>query len=233
MRGSIAAKISLGFLLAAASLLIVGWNFYRGAKEFLQSDGGVRHSQLVVEQTNEVFSLLKDAETNQRAFSMTGEETYAEPYNESVRRLPEALNRLLASVNADPARTQQVKELSEAVKAKLLVTDQHVAERRQLGARALDPQRLNHRGKAAMDKVREVAGRILEDERQVLNSRLAVREGHVRSGMIAFCVLAGVFGLLTVAVYAFIMRDLRSRRRIEVELAAARDVALDSARAKR
>jgi CHASE3 domain sensor protein len=48
----------------------------------------------VIAQSAQLLSTLKDAETGQRGFTITGDEKYLEPYNAAVARLPEELNTL-------------------------------------------------------------------------------------------------------------------------------------------
>ena len=64
-----------------------------------------KHSFEVLRHLVAVGSVLKDGETGQRGFVITGEESYLEPYNGAVRNLPAemtALRQLLAD-RAGPA----------------------------------------------------------------------------------------------------------------------------------
>ena len=232
MRGSIETKISLGFFLAAVLVLVMGYGFYQGVREFLQSDGGVAHSHLVLEKAEDVLSTLKDAETDQRGFSMSGDESFIANYTKTTARLPGLLEELSRLVDDDKAQSGHARELAQAVKSKLAITDQHIAERRQYGTAALSPHYLNNHGTEAMEAVHRLVQTITDTEHGILNGRSSVRQQHFYLALFAFGALALVFIVSLGVVYVFIVRDLRSRRRIEAELAAARDVALDSARAK-
>ncbi len=232
MRGSIEAKITLGFLLAAMLVLIMGYGFYRGVRGFWESDGGVKHSELVVGQADEVLSTLKDVETCQRTFSMSGEELPLASYKKSVALLPDLLEQMAASVKDEPGQRARVGELAKAVKSKVAVTDQRIAERRQFGVGALTPKYLNHQDSETMAEARKLKDTITAEEHRILNEQAALRQKHFRTVLFSFGALAAVFLVSLGSVYGFVVRDLRSRHRIEAELAAARDVALDSARAK-
>ena len=186
MRGSIEAKISLGFLLAAVLIIVMGFGFYRGVQEFLASDGAVKHSQLVIEQAGEVFSTLKDAETFQRGFSMSGDDAYMVPYTKSVAHVPVAAANLLGSVSDNPKQAAYARELAQVAKARLAIAEQRIAERRQYGIGALTPRYLSHRGMELMDTARQLTQTIIDEEHTIPNERTAMRQRHFYAVLFAF-----------------------------------------------
>src|ERR1019366_4310526 len=81
MKWKIGTKIGGGFALALAALLIIGVVSYRSTTALVEAAAMVDHTHLVLENLEQLLSTMKDAETGQRGFLVTGEERYLEPYN--------------------------------------------------------------------------------------------------------------------------------------------------------
>src|SRR5687768_16601926 len=77
----------VGFALAVLALIII--TFFRHTS--LQSSDAsaelVAHTMEVIEQTQGLLSSVKDAETGQRGFLITGDEGYLEPYSAAIKAL--------------------------------------------------------------------------------------------------------------------------------------------------
>ena len=73
-------KIAAGFALAFLMLAIIGGVAYRGRVALTTTSQSVTHTHLVIEHIADVLSLLKDAETGQRGYIITGDEAFLEPY---------------------------------------------------------------------------------------------------------------------------------------------------------
>ena len=80
----------------------------------------LRQSEAVVEQLNAVMTAVRDAETSQRGFLLTGEERYLAPYAGAKAALPaalEALRRMLpaGSPQAEPPRARWRREAAQKI----------------------------------------------------------------------------------------------------------------------
>ena len=81
MKWSIGNKIASGFGLALAVLLVVGAVSYDSTTKLSSSADWVRHTHEVLAGLDELLSAMKDAETGERGYVITGESPYLEPYN--------------------------------------------------------------------------------------------------------------------------------------------------------
>src|SRR6202790_2717148 len=86
MKWSIGNKIASGFGLALAVLLVVGAVSYDSTTKLSSSADWVRHTHEVLTGLDEILSGMKDAETGQRGYIITGEPSYLEPYQGSRER---------------------------------------------------------------------------------------------------------------------------------------------------
>ena len=73
-------KIGLGFGLSVFILLVVGSVAYRSTDVLIENNANVAHSHLVMEDIAQLLSLMKDTETGQRGYVITGDDAYLEPY---------------------------------------------------------------------------------------------------------------------------------------------------------
>ena len=140
---------------------------------------GVTQTQDVRLAASQVLSLVQDAETSQRGYLLTGEESYLEPYRAAVAALPRelpALVRLIITDGGQPTPPQQLKDL---VTRKLEELGQTIALA-EAGDRAAALAIIRtDRGKADMDAIRDVVHGIEARSTQRLTLRSA---GLDRSG---------------------------------------------------
>jgi len=85
-------KIASGFGLGLAVLLVVGAVSYDSTTKVSSSAEWVRHTHEVLTGLEGLLSGIKDAETGQRGYVITGESRYLEPYNTAVTSSDQKLN---------------------------------------------------------------------------------------------------------------------------------------------
>src|SRR5580704_2710069 len=81
----IGTRILAGYGLTLLVVGGIGIVVYRGLTELVDSADWVTHTHKVKETTFEVLGALRDAETGQRGFVLTGEERYLEPYQAAIK----------------------------------------------------------------------------------------------------------------------------------------------------
>jgi CHASE3 domain sensor protein len=104
-------------LLSAGAIALLS---YRNIQEGEKANEQYRISQRVVNLSQEILSTLKDAETRQREFILTGEEQYLEPYNHAVGAIPELLERFETQISTSKLdQFENMRNLEPVVLAKL------------------------------------------------------------------------------------------------------------------
>src|SRR5437879_5381629 len=97
MKWSVGNKIGAGFALALFILVIFAAVASVTTTKLVQTADLNRHTFQVLLHLKEVVSLLKDTETGQRGYIITGEDHYLEPYREAagkIERETEEIRRL-------------------------------------------------------------------------------------------------------------------------------------------
>ena len=72
------------FTLALASLIVIGAVSYQSTGRLMETASWVARTHKILENLEAVLSALKDAESGQRGFIITGEERYLEPYQAAL-----------------------------------------------------------------------------------------------------------------------------------------------------
>ena len=106
MRKASRIWIAIGMGLLAAILAINAGVAYQNTRRVHDSAAQVAHTHEVMDALESLFSTIKDAETGQRGYLITGEEVYLRPYNEALARYRAELEQV-ARLTADNDKQQE------------------------------------------------------------------------------------------------------------------------------
>jgi CHASE3 domain sensor protein len=168
---SIGSKIGAGFTVALVIIAAIGASAYVSTQRLLEANRWVTHTHEVIEGLEHALSVLKDAETGQRGFVLTGEEPYLEPYNAATGRIQHDIDALVALTRDNPAQQESLRQVKELSDAKLLELRETIQLRRQSGLEAALEVVRSDRGKTIMDKLRSVVATMTNREQQLLEER--------------------------------------------------------------
>ena len=173
------------------------------------------HSLELIAQAQALLSTVKDAETGQRGYLLTGAERYLDPYTVARTRLPASLGRLRELTGSAPRDRQRLDAIAALTTDKLSELAETIQLRREGKTDAARSLVESDRGKAAMDRIRASVEAIVSDENAALDARQAEWQDTVRSS--AFFTVGGSLLLiaLIVAAAAAASRDYRVQKRQE------------------
>jgi PAS domain S-box-containing protein len=199
-------------LIAATSFLA-----YRGLQQLLTVSASVDRTQDVLLQLEYVSSLLKDAETGQRGFVITGEEPFLDPYREALAQRASALDNLNELASENPALRGGVARLKRLVDEQLSTLAQAIAQRRQGGTAGIDLS-LMSRSKELMDAIRIEIANMATDERNLLRAKENNAQRQAKLALLALA--AGVLASCGAIIFVFLLitRESHRRQRAENEL---------------
>jgi methyl-accepting chemotaxis protein len=173
MKMKIGTRILLGYALALIVTGAVGAVAYRATAELNASAELVAHTHLVKESLAGLLSLVKDAETGQRGFVLTGNESYLEPYTAALPAINGDIGKLRELTADNPAQQTRIASLDPRVQSKLGELAKIIAVARQSGERAAVNEILTNRGKQAMDDIRRLVAEMDAEESSLLRERAA------------------------------------------------------------
>jgi len=161
----------IGFGFAILAVLLIALFSYRSLQARASTEALVSHTIEVREQLQAVLSALKDGETGQRGYLLTGIETYLLPYNNAKAALPGEIANLRRLVSDSPEQLKRLDAIAGLTNDKLnelaetigLYRDHHVDD-------SLSVVR-SDRGKLAMDRLRALLTEMSNHERDLLADR--------------------------------------------------------------
>lgn len=222
-------KVGIGFGVSLATLLLVGVLGFRSIDTLIANNARVSHSHAVLEKIATVLTLLKDAETGQRGFVITGDQVFLEPYEEAVTAIHAQIAEL-RRLTADNARQQALLNEIEAVSRDRIDELKRLIEmRRATGIESAVPLMREGKGKRQMDELRRLAAAMDQEERHLLEERTAVAEagaGAAKLGVgvsviLALILVAGAGTMITRSLSTQLGSAAASIRSSSAELQAA------------
>ncbi len=167
---TIGKKITGAIALGLFCLLAMGTLAYTNTRKLITTAGWVTHTHQVLEAKEQILSLLKDAETGQRGFLITGGTRYLEPYNHATVSLPSAIA-TIRQLTSNPRQQLRISALEPLVTSKLEEMKQTIDLRRDTGFEAARQVVLTDKGKQVMDEIRRTLSEIENEERTLLVKR--------------------------------------------------------------
>ena len=129
---------------------------------------GIARTNQVIEQLQTVMSSMKDAETGQRGFLLTGQESYLAPHTEGKTAVSARLQALRKLMERDPAQLQRTDTLERLVADKLAEMEQTIVTTRNGDREGAIATVRSDRGRSTMDRIRTVVNDIEQEERNHL-----------------------------------------------------------------
>ncbi len=168
---TIGKRIGIGFGMPLGFLVVIGALSYWSTSKLIETSHWVSHTHQVLEGLESLASLLKDAETAQRGYIITGNESYLEPYQSAIAELNRALD-LVKRLTADnPKHQMRIDLLRPPIASKLAELKETIDLRRVKGVEAATEVVKNDSGKQYMDEIRKLLAAVSEAERELLKQR--------------------------------------------------------------
>jgi len=145
-------------VLAIAMTAYIDWRAFRTATRRAEQ------TRQILVTAERVLSAVKDAETGQRGYLLTGDAHDLDPYNSAREALPHLLDSLSSAVASKPTQADKALRLRSLIAAKFVEMAQTLHVRRDEGANAALAIFKTNKGQDVMDKVRSLCAEINTDE---------------------------------------------------------------------
>jgi signal transduction histidine kinase len=204
-------------MLGLASIILLALNllFYWSFTKQKETSNQVNHSQQILRKLETVLSSVKDAETGQRGYLLTGRESYLEPHNLAVKTMPQQIVALKRLTAAEPAQQQQLSLLEPLIAKKFAELQGTIDLRKSRGFDAAAQVVLTNQGKELMDQIRTTIQQMQSKQSEQLQTWLKAKEA--QSDQLQLTFLGGI--LLTLfafyLVYRAVQQETRERKQAE------------------
>src|SRR5262245_57322625 len=106
-------------LTSAAVLSIAGYVTNQSVHRLTEATDAIVHTKDVALGLEQALSMLRDAETGQRGYLLTGQTEYLEPYTTGLTQIQHQLSYLVSLMSVEPGEERSLARLSELVKMRI------------------------------------------------------------------------------------------------------------------
>ncbi|MBA3946585.1 MAG: CHASE3 domain-containing protein [Herpetosiphonaceae bacterium] len=196
----------LSSILALLLLTMIGGLVYHSLLTLSTTAALVTQSYQQIKQQNDLLSSLRDAETGQRGYVITGDVAYLETYTNGRQQLAVQLQRLRTTTGSRAEQQRQLAQLEPLITDKLAELEQTIMLRRTQGFDAARKVVATDQGKRSMDAIRQIVGELDNAENTLLSERAQQANMMVRQTL-ALGSLGVVLAWLIVALASYRMRQ--------------------------
>ena len=210
--------IPLGFVAAVAIFAFAGWESYRNMTRAAEAMALQKHTYEVSKTLDETIVRLVDAETGQRGYLLTGDETYLAPYRAAIKNIDQAMSHLKDLTSDNSNQQKRIQAMEPIIEKKLAELQRTIDLRREKGSIAANQVVLAGSGKGWMDEIRALASEMSNAESDLLRLRTQNTDESLAKSSRA--IAAGVFVGISLLVLCFglLARELSERKRAQEAL---------------
>jgi CheY-like chemotaxis protein/CHASE3 domain sensor protein len=191
------AKSLAGFLLAVVAVIIVALLGYQSLQSTVSSSQSLAKTVEVLAELDGLLSTLKDAETGQRGYLLTGEDSYLEPYTDAKAAMAGEFRAMRGLLRDRPDQTRRLDMLENQAGVKMAELESTVtAQQAGQHEKSLAIVRTD-RGKIYMDRIRATVTEMTDAERQLVAQRGRESRG---AGTFSLAVTLGGSGILLILI---------------------------------
>ena len=171
-----AKKLAIGFVLALVPLAVTSSLTLSNLGKLDTNNAAVAHTYQVLDSLDLVAEALKNGETGQRGYLITGVEAYLEPYEAATRAIGPALDQFAQLTSDNPEQQDRASALQRLTQEKFAEMQSTIDVADTQGFLAARDIVLSNAGKAVMDEIRSVLAAAEQAETDLLATRSASSE---------------------------------------------------------
>ncbi len=212
LRSSLPPKTFAGFAAAIVAVVVIAFLSYRSIESRSAGASRMAHTAETMQRLDAILSTLKDAETGQRGYLLTGAEAYLEPYRAAVDALPDELDAARRALSGSPSQLQRFDTIAQTAASKLTELRETIDRKRRGDDDGALRVVMTDRGREIMNRLRIDVAAMKEVERSQLDAR--TREWEEATAFSAMVTWVGSALLLVLIGIAVIMssRDFRAQQ---------------------
>ncbi|MEO5591209.1 MAG: response regulator [Chitinophagaceae bacterium] len=201
------ASLLILILSSAASLISINNLFTSAAL--------VNHTNAVAQKLEETISVMKDAETGQRGFLITGKEEYLAPYYGSYENTKLLIGEIKKLTTDNPEQQKNADKLDELITKRFWKLQDLIDKKKQTAiVNTVDMEV----GRAFMDSVRLMIKQMVGQENMLLKQRTDKLNRFTSITPVLITIAALLAIIITILFYVRTNRDVTERFKLQEEL---------------
>lgn len=201
-------NLRIGLGISLLLLIISSTASYISIKNLIKSADLVVESNNIINDVDNVVSMLKDAETGQRGYLLTGNTVFLDPYDRSIKRTDSLFSRVMVATKDNEFEQLKLKELRTIIDKRMEILLSTIQTKKNNGI-VLETSLLE--GKKYMDDARQIIREIRNEEKRSLAEK--TQEMNTLAGFSPFLIIfAAILSVLsTVFFYRKVSSEFNER----------------------
>ncbi len=204
-------KTITGFGLSLMMLILTGIVVYRNSVAFREVSVRQQHALSGINSLDKILTLALNAETAVRGYSLTGEDSFLEPYRTAVTEVNQEIENLRALMRGESDQLVEVNKLEPLLIERLAISQHNIEVRQRQGLAAVAQVIARGEGKRVTDEIRGIVDKMEGAERQRIAVEGQTAPSRARNTL-AFIVLETAFALVFLGL-AGVQINRREKRR--------------------
>jgi CHASE3 domain sensor protein len=210
-------RITLWFSIAVAILCLDAGFVYKNFMHLDAQNDWVSHTYQVMNEIEGVVSEIKDIQSAQRGYIITGQYDYLTPYDIAQPKVKQHIATLEMLVADNAAQEERLRILKSEAEARIAIAAKIIAAFQREGQKQAFTLVKTGTGKKEMDQIRAVALEMIAEERHLLDRRqIAVQQAKAVTERVG---IAGLLACLVILVVVFLLMSSETARRRKSEAA--------------
>jgi len=205
-------NLRIGFGLSILILLISTAFSFFCIRGFVESARMVDHTNEVKSTVEKIISALKDAETGQRGYLLTGEKDYLQPFEGSYSAAMKNIEKAESLTIDNPVQQKILADLKASMNSRMDQLMIMIGKKKQNQPISYDDLR---KGKIYMDSARAQTERMKAEENRLLVTRTAKQRTFGMLTPIVILIAAMLAVIISVVFYRRAVKDLLQRTRMQ------------------
>jgi PAS domain S-box-containing protein len=205
-------------LVPLVLVILIGALTFERARSVVAEVQGAERGHEILEASGSLLTRAIDAETGQRAYLLTGDETFLEPYRGARTDIERSLRALRTLVQGDHPQETRLDAIEALTNQRFALLDSSIAQHRNGNLSAGSNSAAQLLGKEKMDRLRGAVSAFQSYERSLLAERRAAEQKSVSSAGILIVAAALVALLLSSLINLRFSRAIEERERTNAAL---------------
>ncbi|WP_207424805.1 response regulator [Desertivirga brevis] len=215
MKSTATKNLQLGYGLSLLLLLVSSIASYISIQNLLQSSKQVDRTNEVIRELENTISILKDAETGQRGYLLTGIDDFLEPYNGAFERAESSIAHVRQLTADNEAQQRNSDVLQNIALKRLKRLDQVLNYKKSVGSADVKDM---ISGKIYMDQARAVVKKMVAEENRLLKERTEKMNKFAIFTPILIVLAAIMSIIITLVSYFRAKKDIEERTELYLQL---------------
>lgn len=212
MKATFKRNLLIGFGLSLLLLIVSSVASFFSIRNLLQSAYWVDHTNVVILRLENTLSYMKDAETGQRGYLLTGDEDFLEPYKGAADSIQTSIKSIKALTGDNSDQQAEIEKLRSLLVRRQTLLEQSITARRTGQAISFDTLQS---GRAIMRDARELVGRMEDREKKLLAVRIQ-KLNRIAGYTPILIVIAALLALLITSIfYIRVKKDYDERTKLQ------------------